>query len=50
MDIDTVEEYIEEALEGKYDTEYYNSIPSISDLLQVYLEKNKDKFISIILQ
>ena len=40
--IESLEEYIDEALEGKFDeldSEYYNCEPTIDDLLEKYLEK-----------
>jgi hypothetical protein len=45
-----VEEYVERALEGEFDEldeSYYESAPSVSDLLEQYLECHKDQFIII---
>ncbi|HLD36402.1 MAG TPA: DUF4375 domain-containing protein [Planctomycetota bacterium] len=49
--IETVEKYCEEALEGrfdKYDTDYYESTPEITELLEKYLEKHSKEFVDII--
>jgi hypothetical protein len=48
--IETVEEYVERALEGEFDELdelYYKSTPSVLDLLEKYLERNKEQFITI---
>ncbi|MZP29124.1 DUF4375 domain-containing protein [Heliobacterium undosum] len=47
-EIKTVEEYVEEARDGKFDEvdfEYYDSEPSIVDFLREYLEKYEEEFI-----
>lgn len=48
--IESVEEYADEALEGKFDdidSEYYSCEPAIQDLLEKYLENYEDEFIII---
>ena len=48
--LETVEEYVERALEGEFDEldgTYYNSSPSVSDLLEKYLEKKREHFVII---
>ncbi len=47
----SVESYVDEALEGEYedfDNEYYEVTPSITELLEKYLEKHKEDFVKII--
>jgi hypothetical protein len=49
--LETVEEYVERALEGEFeelDETYYDSTPSVSDLLEKYLERNREHFVVII--
>ena len=46
--IETVEEYVDEALEEKFDdidSEYYSCEPTIQDLLEKYLENYEEEFI-----
>ena len=46
--IERVEEFVEEALEGKFDeidSEYYDCEPTIHDLLEKYLEEYEEDFI-----
>ncbi|MPM13407.1 hypothetical protein SDC9_59764 [bioreactor metagenome] len=49
-DIENIEEYIEEALEEKFediDLEYYSCEPELSDLPEEYLKLNEDEFLII---
>lgn len=46
--IESTEDYIEEALKGKFnaiDSEYYSCEPTIGDLLEKYLQKYEEEFI-----
>jgi hypothetical protein len=46
--IESVQEYVDEALEGKFDdidSEYYSCEPTIQDLLEKYLANYEEEFI-----
>lgn len=50
INIDSIEDYIEEALDGKFDyidTEYFSCEPTINDLLEQFLQNYEEKFILI---
>ena len=50
-DIETAEEFIEEALESgldEFDTAYYDSHPTVLDLLRLHLKKHRDQYIQIL--
>lgn len=51
QNIVSVEDYIEEALEGKFDkldNEYYDCSPTINEILEKYLKEYRSEFITII--